>query len=129
MDTHSRDSDIRMRVLADQLLRINGTSYAEGHFEVAYHVLSAALHCAEDLVDPEMAASVQQRAEQQQAKLDQTEPPHPLSTAGASRRGTHPLFTSLGRTAHAARVRIKAQLAQAHAQSVRRGHLPSGDFP
>jgi hypothetical protein len=130
VDTHSRDTDVRMRVLADQLLRINGTSYAERHFEVvAYHVLSAALHCAEDLVDPEMAASVQVRAEQQQAELDQTEPPHPLSTVGASRRGTHPLFTSLGRTARAARARIKAQLAQAHAQSVRHRHLPSGGFP
>ena len=125
MDTHSRDSDIRMRVLADQLLRINGTSYAEGHFEVAYHVLSAALHCAEELVDLQMALTVQRQAERQQAELDETEPPHPLSTAGAARRGTHALFSSLGRTAHSAGARIKAQLAQAHAESVRHRHLPS----
>jgi hypothetical protein len=127
--THTRDTDVRTRVLADQLLRINGTSYAAGHFQVAYHVLSAALHCAEDLLDPELAASVQERAERQQAELDRTEPPHPLSTVGASRRGTHPLFTSLSRTAHAAHARIKAQLAQAHAQSVLHGHLPPGGFP
>jgi len=127
--THTRDTDIRTRVLADQLLRINGTSYAAGHFQVAYHVLSAALHCAEDLLDPELAATVRERAERQQTELDRTEPPHPLSTAGASRRGTHPLFTSLSRTAHAAYARIKAQLAQAHAHSVRYGHLPPGGFP
>ncbi len=129
MATHTRDTDVRTRVLADQLLRINGTSYAAGHFQVAYHVLSAALHCAEDLLDLELAAFVQERAERQQAELDRTEPPHPLSTVGASRRGTHPLFTSLSRTAHAAHARIKAQLAQAHAQSVRHGHLPPGGFP
>jgi len=96
---------------------------------VAYHILSAALHCAEDLLDLELAATVRERAERQQTELDRTEPPHPLSTAGASRRGTHPLFTSLSRTAHAAYARIKAQLAQAHAHSVRYGHLPPGGFP
>jgi hypothetical protein len=122
---YARDPGVRTRVRADQLLRINRASYAEGHFGVAYHALCAALHCAEDLADLEMAAAVQERAERQQAELDLTEPPHPLSTVGASRRGTHPLFTSLGRTAHAACARIKGQMAQAHAQSVRSRHLPS----
>jgi hypothetical protein len=91
--------------------------------------LCAALHCAEDLVDLEMAEAVQERAERQQAELDLTEPPHPLSTVGASRRGTRPLFATLGRTAHAACARIKAQLAQARSQSVRDRHLPSGQWP
>ena len=95
-------------------------------FEVAYHVLGAALHCAEELKDLEMAVTVRQRAERQQAELDRTEPPHPLSTVGAARRGTHPLFASLERTAHAAGARIKAQLAQDHAEAVRRRHMPSG---
>jgi hypothetical protein len=72
---------------------------------------------------------VQERAERQQAELDRAEPPHSLSTVGASRRGTHPLFASLGRTAHAACARIKSQLAQAHSQSVRFRHLPSGQGP
>ena len=125
MASHTRDTDVKARVLADQLLRINRSSYAAGRFEVAYHVLSAALHCAEELIDLEMAVVVQRRAEQQQGELDQTEPPHALSTDGAARRGTHPLFTSLGRTAHAAGARIKAQLAQAHAESVRQRHIPS----
>ena len=126
MGSHTRDSDIKARVLADQLMRINAASYAEGRFEVAYHVLGAALHCAEELKDLEMAVTVRQRAERQQAELDRTEPPHPLSTVGAARRGTHPLFASLERTAHAAGARIKAQLAQDHAEAVRRRHMPSG---
>ena len=126
MGSHTRDSDIKARVLADQLMRINAASYAEGRFEVAYHVLGAALHCAEELKDLEMAVTVRQRAERQQAELDRTEPPHPLTTVGAARRGTHPLFASLERTAHAAGARIKAQLAQDHAEAVRRRHMPSG---
>ena len=129
MSSYASNTDVRTRVRADQLLRINGASYAEGHFGVAYHALCAALHCAEDLADLEMATAVQERAERQQAELDRTEPPHPLSTVGASRRGTNPLFTTLGRTAHAACARIKGQLAQAHSQSVRSRHLPSGQRP
>lgn len=125
MVSHRRDSEAKARVLADQLLLINLASYDAGRFEVAYHVLGAALHCAEELVDLELAVTVQRRAEQQQGELDQAEPPHPLSTEGAARRGTHPLFTTLGRTAHAASARIKAQLAQAHAETVRHRHLPS----
>ena len=127
MVSKSRDSENKARVLADQLLRINRASYDAGRYEVAYHVLGAALHCAEELVDLEMAVTVQQRAEQQQGELDQAQPPHPLSTKGAARRGTHPLFTSLGRTAQAASARIKAQLAQSHAESVRHRHTPSRD--
>ena len=51
MGSHTRDSDIKARVLADQLMRINAASYAEGRFEVAYHVLGAALHCASGKLD------------------------------------------------------------------------------
>ena len=129
MASHARDREVKARSLAGQLLRINGVSYADGRFQVAYHVLGAALHCAEELVDLEMALAVQRRAEQQQAELDQTDPPHSLSTVGARRRGTQPLFTSLGRTAQAAGARIKAQLATAHAESVRHRHQPSLESP
>ncbi|HKU61651.1 MAG TPA: hypothetical protein VJQ44_10575 [Gemmatimonadales bacterium] len=129
MVTPRRDNEVKARVLAEQLMRINRASYADGRYEVAYHVLGAALHCAEELVDLEMAVAVQQRAESQQAELDSRVPPHPLSTEGAARRGTHALFSSLGRTANSARARIKAQLAQSHARSVRHRHLPSSEIP
>jgi hypothetical protein len=119
-----RESVVKARVLADQLMRLNSSSYEAGRYEVAYHVLGAALHCAEELRDLEMATSVEARAAQQQAELDEALPPHPLSTLGASGRGTNPLFSSLARTAHAAASRIKAQMAQEHADAVRRGHHP-----
>ena len=70
MVTPRRDNEVKARVLAEQLMRINRASYADGRYEVAYHVLGAALHCAEELVDLEMAVAVQQRAESQQAELD-----------------------------------------------------------
>ena len=124
METQSRESVLKARVLADQLMRLNTAAYDAGRYEVAYHVLSAALHCAEELWDLPMATSVQARARQQQADLDEMDPPHPLSSRGASGRGTNPLFASLARTAHAAASRIKAQMAQEHADAVRRGHHP-----
>jgi len=124
MDPNARESDVKARVLIDQLLRINAATYEAGRYEVAYHVLAAALHCAEELADVELATAVQQRAERQQADLDDVSPAHQLSTKGATGRGTSPLFTSLGRTAHAARIRIEGQHVQEHAGAVRRRHLP-----
>ena len=122
--THPRQSEVKARVLADQLMRLNSSSYDAGRYEVAYHLLAAALHCAEELCDLQLASSVQARAEQQQAQLDETQPPHPLSSRGARGRGTHPLFATLARTARAAASRIKAQIAQKHADAVRRAHFP-----
>jgi hypothetical protein len=127
MDPLSRESDVKARVLIEQLLRINATTYRAGLYQVAYHVLAAALHCADELADLDLATAVQQRAEQQQADLDDVAPVHLLSTKGASGRGTSPLFTSLGRTAHATASRIKGQHAQEHAGAVRRRHLPARD--
>jgi hypothetical protein len=127
MDQRSRESDVKARVLIEQLLRINAATYEAGRYEVAYHVLAAALHCAEELADLELVTAVQQRAERQQADLDEVSPAHQLSTRGATGRGTSPLFTSLGRTAHATAIRIKGQLAQEHAGMVRRRHLPHRD--
>jgi hypothetical protein len=127
MDPHSREADTKVRVLMEQLLRINTDTYQAGLYEVAYHVLAAALHCADELADPELVTAVQELAERQQAELDQGVPAHPLSTTGATGRGTNPLFTSLGRTAHAAAIRIKGQQVQEHAGAVRRRQLPGMD--
>jgi hypothetical protein len=127
MDPQSRESDRSARVLSERLLRINADAYDAGRYEVAYHVLAAVLHCAEELSDGEMVTAVQQRAERQQAELDTGVPAHPLSTSGATGRGTSPLFTSLGRTAHAAGIRIKGQHAQENAGAVRRRHRPGAD--
>jgi len=124
MEPHTQESETAARALLEQLLRINAAAYEAGRYGVAYHVLAAALHCAEELGDLELATAVQHRAEHQQAELDRTEPAHQLSTVAAMSRGTNALFTSLGRTAHAAATRIKGQIAQEHAGAVRRRHLP-----
>jgi len=127
MGPDPRESETSARVLVEELLRINAGAYEAGRYEVAYHVLAAALHCAEELSDLELATMVQQRAERQQAVLDGAVPAHQLSTTGAAGRGTNALFTSLARTAHAAATRIKGQMAQEHAGAVRRRHRPGAE--
>jgi hypothetical protein len=126
MDPHAQ-SELDARLLVDQLLRINAGTYEAGRYQVAYHILAAALHCAEELSDLELAMTVQRRAERQQAELDGAAPAHQLSTAAATGRGTSALFTSLGRTAHAAATRIKGQIVQEQAGAARRRHPPSAE--
>ena len=50
-----------------QLMAINALAFAEGQYEVAYHALAAALHCAHDLRDSDRVVAVQQRTDSVEA--------------------------------------------------------------
>jgi hypothetical protein len=86
-----------------------------GSFGAAYHVLAGALHCAEAAGDIDALVEVVALAKQRQEEIDGGAPPHALSSAEASRRGTTPLFASLAVTAQAVRIRL-------HAEEVRAEH-------
>ena len=57
-----------------QLMAINALAFAEGQYEVAYHTLAAALHCAHDLRDSDRVTAVLQRADAQRQAIDQRAP-------------------------------------------------------
>jgi hypothetical protein len=70
-------------------------AFAGRHFEVAYHVLAAALHCAHEVQDGELVWAVQKRAEEQGRWIDTNAPDHRLSSRSARARSGNSIFASL----------------------------------
>ncbi len=108
-----------LRLTYQHLLDLNAEAFAGEHYEVAYHLLEAALHCADGVGDEAGVARVQQLAEQQGAWLDAHRPHHRMASQGAMARGTMPLFHSAARTA-------AAMLAALHADQALRRPAPPG---
>ena len=75
----STEPDLGFRNLA----ALNGAAFAGGRMEVAYHLLMAALHAAEDSRDGGQLAAVAAVARGQQRDLDASQPAHRLATRSA----------------------------------------------
>lgn len=97
------------------LLELQQETMDAGNAEASYHILSAALHCAEAANDVAGVETVIQLAGQRQTEIDARRPRHILSTEEAGKRGTTPLFASLTITSQAVRTRL-------HAEEVRLEH-------
>jgi hypothetical protein len=83
-----------------QLIDINQKMMQSGHYEVAFHALEAALHCAEDLEDEQRLTAIQQAAEQQRDLIDAEAPEHRMSSQTALKRGGQNLYNILIRLAN-----------------------------
>ena len=94
--------------LYQHLLQLHGDAFDAQRFEMAYHLLAAALHLAEEFGDPELVGELEVLAGKRQGSIDKIQPEHRISSASARLRGTLPVFTSLAHTAAAARVRTRA---------------------
>ncbi len=119
MTDGTRGLEMDLRQTYQHLLDLNAEAFAGEHYEIAYHLLEAALHCADGLGDEVGMARVQQLAEQQGAWLDQNRPDHRMASKGAKGRGTMPLFHSAARTA-------AAMIAALHADRAMRRPTPPG---
>jgi hypothetical protein len=75
-----------VRQAYDQLLELARNMSAAGHYEVTYHILMAALHCAEDAGDAARLHEVAQLCRQHRKTIDAIQPPHRLSTHSAHAR-------------------------------------------
>ncbi len=87
----------------DQSVRM----FSGKQFEVAYHALAAAMHCAEALQDASLIADVQATAEKQGKWIDTNAPDHKLSSMHAKMRGNESIFVTLARHAHAILLGLK----------------------
>jgi hypothetical protein len=79
----------------DQLLDINKDAFEQGLYEVAYHTLAAALHCATQIRGQAPLIALEQRARQQKDWIDASAPEHPVSSQSASLHGHRSIYTSL----------------------------------
>ncbi|MUL36972.1 hypothetical protein [Gloeocapsopsis dulcis] len=89
-------------VLADsyeQLIAVSQKMLQTRHYEVAFHALQAALHCAEELKDEQRLVTVEQEAKRQRDLIDATAPEHRMSTQAAVDRGGKNLYDTLIRQA------------------------------
>ena len=96
----------------ENILALNSTAMSNGSFEVAYHLLAAALHAGER--NTEQIDRIIALAEDQAITVDARH--SDLSSDAAARRGTQPLFRSLIGTARAMRAGLNAE-------AVRQEHL------
>jgi hypothetical protein len=79
----------------DQLMDINKEAFAQGRYEVAYHALAAALHCAILLEEQTLLTALEHRAREQSDWIDASASDHPLSSQSASLHGNRSVYTSL----------------------------------
>ena len=99
--------------MLDRLLNINREAFAAGEYEVAYHVLMAALHLVDHARDREGLERVAQAAREEGAAVEALQPPHHLARSQAQLRGQIAVFDSLRVHLDAVRLRMQgaAQVA------------------
>ena len=120
----------------EKSLEIGRRAIDAGLFEVAFHCLSAALHCAERLDDVARAKTIGDLADETRRRIDREHPDHRIGSKAAADRGHTPLFETLGVHAKAVALRIRGVDAVAEAnrasglEKARRrtnfGHTPAG---
>ena len=83
--------------LYEQLMTLSNQALTSGHYEVAYHALTAAMHCASDLANEEYLAKVEQEAKAQRDWIDSHAPEHRMSTHSATKHQGKNLYDILMR--------------------------------
>ncbi len=81
-----------VKVEYEHCLDMSATAFAAGYFEVAYHLLMAALHCAQDARDAAGLAEVGRKARTCLAEIDSRFPSHSLSSRTAEAHGHRSVF-------------------------------------
>ena len=100
--------------MLSEVLRLNAAAAAGGEYEVAYHLLMAALHIADHAKDLAALEHIAQLAKEQGRAVEQVQPPHHLSRYQAQLRGQTAIFDSV--TAHIDAVRLRLQSEQLRAR-------------
>ena len=109
--------------LYQQLLEINRQAFAAGHYDVAYHALMAALHCAQPLKDVDGLGEIKRVAEEQLQYIDRNQPQYEHSTRSAHQRGHVSVYALLARQAE---TRVRIFTAEAHWEATK-GRKPASE--
>ena len=99
--------------MLDEVLKLNAAAAAQGDYEVAYHLLMAALHVADHAKDLAAVDRISTRAREQGAALERLQPPHHLARRQAQLRGQTALFDSLITHVDAVRLRLHSDQQRA----------------
>jgi hypothetical protein len=91
------------------LRALSETAFSAGHVEVAYYLLMAAMHCAEDTHDASRLREVAQVTRTMLRTLDTKNPSHRLATTASLARGAPNLFEEAAKTAELTIPRVEAE--------------------
>ena|SRR5690349_12538774 len=103
--------------MLEELLALNRRAAAGGDYEVAYHLLMAALHTADHAKDLAGLERIAQLAKEQGTAVERVRPAHHLSRHQAQLRGQTAVFESLLTHIDAVRLRL-------HSDAQRMKRLP-----
>jgi len=92
-----------LRDMYRDLMRMNRQSFEGGKFDIAYHTLTSALHCAQELQDTRSLREIERTANEQLAYIDAHHPEYEHSSPAAATRRHASIFQTL---AHQANARI-----------------------
>jgi hypothetical protein len=92
--------------LYEQYINLAEMSFADEHFEAAYHALVAAMHTADDDGDANRIEVVKQMAREQITWLNIHRPNHLTGSTSAMHRGNRSIYGSLQLQADAMLLRI-----------------------
>ena len=95
--------------MLNAILRLNADAAAQGDYEVAYHLLMAALHVVDHTHDFAALELITKLTKEQGAQVEAVRPPHHLSRAQAQLRGQTSLFDSLAAHIEAVRLRMQSE--------------------
>jgi hypothetical protein len=99
--------------MLEEVLKLNGEAAARGEYEVAYHLLMAALHVADHAKNSQVLERIAALARQQAEAIERIEPPHNLSRSQAHMRGQAALYDSLAAHIEAVRLRLQSDRQRA----------------
>jgi hypothetical protein len=91
---------MNLNELYDHLMDLNRSAFAAGEYDVAYHVMMAALHCAESLEDASAVERIEHLAIEQLESIDARAPSYEHSSASAAQRGHVSIYRMAATQAH-----------------------------
>jgi hypothetical protein len=94
--------------LYSEILALNQIAVAARQYEVAYHLLAAALHAADVGHDTKRIEAIVRLATEQGAAVN-SRADHPMAAVNARARGNTPMYDSLAATARARLAHIKSE--------------------
>ena len=93
MDEH------RIREIYQISLDTNCATFAEGEYDIAYHLLLVALQCAQRLRDADYLTEITRLAEKESRFIDDHHPEYAFSSKAAVQRGSSGLFQTAAQKA------------------------------
>src|SRR6266481_9227994 len=91
----------RIREIYQMSLDTNRATFAEGEYDIAYHLLLVALQCAQRLRDVEYLTEITRLAEKESRFIDDHHPEYAFSSKAATARGGIGLFQTAAQKAKA----------------------------